>query len=230
MSTSGISFLIGYALVFLAERMFGTNDTVRFALLGLGGVLILGGFVLRLRTMAAHPAATRASLLFQGVSLLSLVVYGVSSRDMLSETFGFAGDSLDHARTLLSSAIPLLFVIGALPTLSIDRTLSASPRSVHPRRLGTAVEGGLVLAFGLAMLFPLNWLAQEYNKRFDYSFFKTTGVGDSTRSIVDNLTEPVRVVLFFPTSNEVLREIEPYFDELEGPNLTVEVKIGRAHV
>ena len=131
----------------------------------------------------------------------------------------FAARSAGHDVVLVSSGA----VAAGLPALGIDRTLHASPRSVHPRRLQTAIENGLVIAFGLGMLFPINWLAKEKNERFDYGYFKTTGVGESTRSIVDNLTEPIRVVLFFPTSSEVLREVEPYFKALEGANVTIEV-------
>lgn len=222
MSPSGYSFLLGYAAIFLAERMFGGNDAVRWVLLGGGGIGVIAALGLRARTLAAHPSATRAGLGFYALSLLSLLLYVVSGKDVL-EGFGLAGDALKHARTALQALVPLVWVTGALPGLAIDRTLHASPRSVHPRRLRTAVEGGLALAFGLGMLFPINWLAQEYNERFDYGFFKTTAVGESTRSIVENLNEPIRVVLFFPASSEVLREVEPYFSDLEGANLTVEV-------
>jgi hypothetical protein len=222
MSPSGINFLIGYFAIFLAERMFGGNDVVRWSLLGLGGLLVAASFALRARTMGSHPKATRAALGFYGFSLSSLALYVLSDKEWIA-AMGLTGDSADQAQVALQALAPLAWVIGALPGLAIDRTLSASPRSLHPRRLQTAIETGLVLAFGLGMLFPINWLAQETNERFDYGFFKTTTVGESTRSIVDNLNEPIRVVLFFPSSSEVLREVEPYFDSLQGANLTVEV-------
>lgn len=222
MSSSGISYLLGFCAIFMAERMFGGNDTVRFALLGVGGLLVVGALGMRGRTLAAHPKATKSALGFYLFSLLSLVTYAASGKDAI-EALGLSGDGATHARVALQALTPLLWIIGALPAIAIDRTLDASPKSVHPRRLQTAIEGGLTLAFGLGMLFPLNWLAQEYNERFDYGFFKTTEVGESTRSIVENLNEPIRVVLFFPASSEVLREVEPYFDALEGPNLSVEV-------
>jgi len=221
-SSSGISFLVGFFAIFLAERMFGGNDTVRWGLLGLGGLSVVGALALRARTLGAHASATRAALGFYALSLLSLALYVVSDKDMLG-SLGLSGDTLAHTRVALQALVPLVWATGALPALAIDRTLDASPKSVHPRRLRTAIEGGLALAFGLGMLFPMNWLAQEYNERFDYGFFKTTAVGESTRSIVENLNEPIRVVLFFPTSSEVLREVQPYFDDLEGTNLSVEV-------
>ncbi|MES2644322.1 MAG: Gldg family protein [Myxococcota bacterium] len=222
MSPSGISYLIGFFAIFLAERMFGGNDVVRWSLLGIGGLLALGAVALRATTLSKHPAATKTALGFYVLSLSSLALY-VAGGKAVVDGLGLSAESAEHMRTALQVLAPLVWFIGALPALAIDRTLNTSPQSVHPRRLQTAIEGGLILAFGLAMLFPMNWLAKEYNERFDYGFFKTTAVGESTRSIVDNLTEPIRVVLFFPASSEVLREVEPYFSSLEGPNVSVEI-------
>ncbi|MDP2313309.1 MAG: Gldg family protein [Pseudomonadota bacterium] len=222
MSPSGISFLIGFFAIFLAERMFGGNDVVRWSLLGLGGLLSVGAVALRATTMQKHAAATKTALGFYLLALLSLALYVAGGKDMV-DGMGLSTETSEQVRTALQALAPLVWLIGALPALAIDRTLYASPKSVHPRRLQTAVEGGLALAFGIGMLFPMNWLAKEYNERFDYGFFKTTAVGESTRSIVDNLTEPIRVVLFFPPSSEVLREVEPYFNDLEGPNVSLEI-------
>ena len=222
MSPSGISFLVGFFAIFLAERMFGGNDVVRWSLLGIGGLLSLAAVALRATTLKKHAAATKTALGFYVLALLSLALYVAGGKDVV-DSLGLTTESAEHLRTALQVLAPLVWLVGALPALAIDRTLYASPQSVHPRRLKTAVEGGLALAFGLAMLFPMNWLAKEYNERFDYGFFKTTAVGESTRSIVENLTEPIRVVLFFPASSEVLREVEPYFDGLEGDNVSVEI-------
>ncbi len=222
MSPSGISFLVGFFAIFLAERMFGGNDVVRWSLLGIGGLLSLAAVALRATTLKKHAAATKTALGFYVLALLSLALYVAGGKDVV-DSLGLSTESAEHLRTALQVLAPLVWLVGALPALAIDRTLYASPQSVHPRRLKTAVEGGLALAFGLAMLFPMNWLAKEYNERFDYGFFKTTAVGESTRSIVENLTEPIRVVLFFPASSEVLREVEPYFDGLEGDNVSVEI-------
>lgn len=222
MSPSGISFLIGFFAIFLAERMFGGNDLVRWSLLGIGGLLSLSTVALRAATLAKHPAATKTALGFYALALSSLALYVAGGKEFV-DGLGLSTESAEHMRTALQVLAPLVWLIGALPALAIDRTLYASPQSVHPRRLKTAIEGGLTLAFGIAMLFPMNWLAKEHNERFDYGFFKTTAVGESTRAIADNLTEPIRVVLFFPSSSEVLREVEPYFDGLEGPNVSVEI-------
>jgi hypothetical protein len=220
MSPSATSFLLGSFLVFLAERMF--DEGTRWALDGVGALLVLATFAMRASSLGRHPTATKRALGFYALAVGSVVTYALSTRG-LAETLGLTGERGQQVRVALQALTPLVWLIGALPAISIDRTLHASPHSVHPLRLSTATEGGLVLAFGLGMLFPINWLAKELHVRKDYSFFKTTEVGASTRALVDGLDAPARVVLFFPTSSEVLREVRPYFDELSGQNLSVEV-------
>jgi hypothetical protein len=202
--------------------MFDGGDASKWGLIALGGLIAVVGVASRASSRKRHPAATRRALGFYVVSMLSFVVYQLSTRDVI-DALHLQGDASTHLRVALQALVPLIWAIGAFPAVAIDRTLHASPHSVHPLRLKTATEGGLALALGLAMLFPINWLATEYNKRFDFGFTKTTAVGDSTRSLVANLTEPIRVVLFFPASSDVLPEIKPYFDDLEGPNVSVEV-------
>lgn len=220
MSPSAISYLIGAFLVFLGERMF--EGTPRYALDGVGALLVFFALGLRATTLGKHPAATKRALGLYALSAASVLLYAASGRDVVAK-LGLEGDAAAHLRVALHALTPLVWAIGAFPAIAIDRTLHASPRSVHPLRLRTALEGGLALALGLGMLFPINYLATEYNERFDYSFFKTTAVGPSTRELVENVDEPMRAVLFFPTSSEVLREVRPYFDDLEGANLSVEV-------
>lgn len=222
MSASAMTFLLGSFFGFLAERMFDANAAVRWPLHALAAVLILVGIGGTLRHRARHPRAVAAALGFYALALSAGVLYLLQLRDTV-DALGLTGDAAQRFRVVLQSAIPLVWVIGALPALALDRTLSASPHSVHPLRLRAAVEGGLGLALGVSMLFPINYLASAYNKRFDYGFFRTTAVGSSTRALVDELESPIRVVLFFPPSSEVLREVRPYFDDLAGPNLTVEV-------
>lgn len=222
MSSAGILYVIGSFAIFLAERMFSANDMVRWPLVLLGAAFIAVALLGRATSWSRHRKATQLALGFFVLSTLSGVLYVAQLKDTV-DRLGLAAESADHLRVGLQALIPLVWLIGALPAIAIDATLSASPHSVHPGRLRTALEGGLAVAFGLGMLFPINYLATEHNKRFDYGFFKTTAVGTSTRAAVESLSAPLRVVLFFPPSSEVLREVRPYFDDLAGPNLSVEV-------
>ena len=220
MSPTAMLYLIGSFSVFVGERMF--DGAVRWGLDGVGAVLVLLALGGRAMSLGRHPSATRRALGFYAASLLAVVFYALSTHGGVT-ALGLTGESAQRARVALQALTALLWVSTAFPAIAIDRTLHASPHSVHPLRLSAATETGLVLAFGLGLLFPINWLAQSTNKRFDYSFFKTTTVGASTRAAIEGLDAPARAVLFFPASSEVLREVRPYFDDLAGENLTVEV-------
>lgn len=222
MSPAAVLYLVASFASFFAERMFDTNDSVRWPLHLLAFVLtgIAAGQIARSRKR--HPGAATTALGFLALSISSVVFYAAQRRDF-AEGLGFTGDALEHYRTALQCLVPLVWTIGALPMVGITRTLAASPHSVHPLRMRAALEGGLALAFGLSMLVPLNWLAKEFNVRKDYGFFRVTDVGSSTRAAVDALDSPIRAVLFFPVSSDVLLEIKPYFQDLAGPNFTVEV-------
>ena len=222
MSSASIVYVIGSFAIFMAERLFSGNEAVRWPLLLLGVVLCVSGLAFRARSWGRHPSATQLALGFFAFSMTSGIVYIASFKESVA-MLGLELETAEHVRVGLQALIPLVWLVGALPAIAIDSTLSASPQSVHPGRLRNALEGGLAVALGIAMLFPINYLGNAYNERWDYGFFKTTEVGTSTRAAVDSMSEPLRVVLFFPPASEVLREVRPYFDDLAGDNLIVEV-------
>ncbi len=222
MNAATLLYFVGSFAIFLAERMLAGTDMVRFALLALGGLFILMSLGSRLSTFGRHPSATKLALAFTALSMSSGLLYVLQWKDVIT-LLGLEAATQENLRAALQALIPLVWLVGALPAFGINRTLAASPHSVHPLRIRSAWEGGLAVALGLAMLFPLNWLAHEFNHRWDFGFFRTTQVGDPTRAAVDSLAEPVRVVLFYPPSSDTLNELTPYFDELEGENLSYEV-------
>lgn len=224
MSAAGMMFLLGSFASFLAERMFEANAVVRWPLHGLAALLVIAGLSTTVKNLGRHPRAARLGLGFFLIALTSGLFYLLSLPDTVA-ALGLTGEGAERFRVVMQVAVPLVWAIGTFPALAIDRTLAASPHSVHPLRLRAALDGGLTLAFGLGMLFPLNYLATELNQRYDFGFFKTTAVGSTTRATVGELTEPLKVVLFFPPSSEVLREVRPYFDDLADDAAMVSVEV-----
>lgn len=218
MSLASVLYLIGSFLFFSAERFFSTDDVLRYALWALSGLLSLMALGWVGARMGEHRRAATAALGFYGLSMASLLPYAMVVMDVFGSDKG--GRQLETAAT---AAIPLLWALGALPAMNLSRTIHANPKSVHPLRMLAAWEGGLAVALGLGMLFPINYLAQAHNEKWDFGFFRTTDAGEGTRLVVENLTDPMNVYLFFPANSEVLREVEGYFDQIKGPNLIVEV-------
>ena len=66
----------------------------------------------------------------------------------------------------------------------------------------------------LVFCFALTYVATERDVRVDFSYFRTSRPGESTKKIVRALDKPVSVHLFFPPANEVREEVETYFAEL----------------
>jgi hypothetical protein len=217
MSLSGVIYLLGMALVLLGERVIGGEDPLRWTLVGVGILAVLASLE-RMRGRVsvqtdAHRAVGGLGLRYGGLGLASLALYGLSVYLDLS--------SSDPVSMALSVAWPIIWLAGTLPFLTVDRALVANPRGIVLSRVRGAATGSLALALAIAMLFPLNYLGVEYNERWDHGYFKTARPGTSTLNIVENLDEPVRAYLFFPVSSDVTDEVRTYFDELEGPMLSV---------
>lgn len=222
MNLPTIAYVVGSFLAFLAERMFAADDSVRWPLLGLALLAAVISLGARARTLSTNPRGTKLALGFAALSMGSAVFAVLHQREVLA-SFELSAEAEREARVVVEAAMALAWFVGALPYFALNRTLAASPRSAHPERIRAAVEGGLGVSLGIAMLFPINYLASEKNERWDFGFFKVTEVGTATRQVAENLEQPVRAVLFFPANSEVLRDVRPYFDDLEGGQLSVEV-------
>ena len=75
-------------------------------------------------------------------------------------------------------------------------------------RVRAALLSGLGIAFALVFAFGITYVATERDVRADFSYFRTSRAGESTRKIVQALDKPVAVHLFFPPANEVREEVE----------------------
>lgn len=216
MSPASIFYIVGSAIFFVAERSFSTNDMLRYPMWALSALLILMALGRVAVNLGTHKKTATKALAFFAASMSALVLYGAVSFDIFGDDK--SGRQLENAVTAL---MPLVWLVGALPALNLSRTMHANPKGVHPLRELAAWEGGLAVAMGVGMLFPINYLASESNKEWNYGYFKTTAAGEATHQVVDNTPEPLQIRLFFPAGNEVLREVERYFEPLIGNNLSV---------
>jgi hypothetical protein len=225
MRPQGILYLGGMFALLLGERLIGGDDPKRWALSGAGLLMVLGALALGARAMAAatpdQRPAHRTGLVAALVGAASLLVYALQT-DAALASLQLEEDAELRYTTAVRALFPLVWLAGTLPFLAVDRAIAASPVRVPVHRVRDAAMGALGAALGLSLLFPLNYLAAAHNQRWDFGYFKTARPSEGTRALVDNLEEPVRAVLFFPTSSEVTDELRTYFDELSGGQLGVE--------
>ncbi|MFH1467769.1 MAG: Gldg family protein [Pseudomonadota bacterium] len=219
--------ILGYLAIFIGERTFGDAAIARWVFNDLGILAVLVATALRLRAVRSAEGNYRRRALqvtcwLSELTLVGLTLY-VVGLDAVTDLVGLSEDFAHRWHVALNALWPILMFAGLVPLLLVDLAISASPLAPHPARVRDAVDNGLTLALAIALLFPLNYLAHEFNHRWDVAYFKTTEPGTATQNLVANLDQPIEVVLFFPTANDVGREVLPYFEALQSPNLTVEV-------
>ena len=216
-------FGAGLAALYLGERAL--QDTPRLALDALAGILLLAGFALALGrwTGAAKPERKRAyGWLMQAytVALLGVGVYGLQSPE-----WALISDAKLH--TCLQVAWPALVLLGVLPMVAMELAVGSMERTptLEIWRVRLAARAAWIVGLALVAFAGVNFTAATWNRKIDLSYFKTTRVGTSTQSIINNLTAPVAFSLFFPPGNEVLEQTRAYVDELAHDNKQVSVEI-----
>ncbi|TNE86987.1 MAG: hypothetical protein EP330_20475 [Deltaproteobacteria bacterium] len=229
MSAPLLTWLFGLGLFAVGER-YAAGSGMHFLVSGAGLLLALLGVGLRFREFGAQDVsarkdALRASLMWMGVGSLSLVLY-LTTTDLFSDALGLVEETQAWWYVVAYSLGAISLLVGALPAAFLDRALANHPVLLPTNAQRRAAESGLLTALAIALFAPVNYLASEHNVDWDYAYFRTTRAGDSTLALARTLPDPVEIVLFYPSGNEVLRELEPYMDQLvdvSGGQLTVRV-------
>jgi hypothetical protein len=227
-------YLGGLALVFLGERVLsglekGAGVVTALGLLGMILATVLR-FSPKFRSQGERGAIERLLAILSVVGLLALALYYVTTNGG-AERFGLAKlatDKRDHAIELLRVLWVSLLTLAVLPQLFAEFALRPMRRAERPeaRRVRAAAVAGGALAMATIYGSLLVYASSGIEKKWDYSYFKTSRPGESTRKIATGLTEPIRVVAFFPDVNEVRAEVESYLKDLaaSSPKLKVEVR------
>jgi hypothetical protein len=234
---ASLIFGVGLFFVMLGERLFGHVPSVRMVLTATGVIAMLAITGLRvlalLRTKGARRAVERTLLLCQAGALLALFFYALSTKwgvGLMSMTDKGAAKwttalTVVWAILMLASIIPMFMIEGSLgiPRRTGFDFKNPDKEGVEYYRVREIGWSGLTIALATSFLMVTCGTAKERNVQKDVSYFKTSSPGDSTRRIVQASADPIKVLLFFPTSNEVKEQVRSYFEALTGTGkLTVE--------
>ncbi len=209
------------ALLYIGERVL--DGTPRSVVSGIAGLLLATAFALALqrflRSEGNHRRAALWSFLAYKTVGDSVLVYLVQSDWLAWVTEGTLFD-------VLRVSWPALMLLGAAPAIAMEmslRTMRGAPE-IELARVGRAAKGALVVAFTLLTFASLNFIGATWNRKVDLSYFKTTAASESTKALVESLTDDVEVFLFYPPGNEVLGRIRDYLAELEPLNARLKVE------
>jgi hypothetical protein len=241
---ASLLFGIGLMSLFLGERILGHTSTARLIATGLGLVLFVGVTGLRVWAMlASHDARRRVErtlLLCHLGAAVALLLYALTTPTgmKLIGQGGLTGKGLEHftgAMTVLwlivavAAVVPLFMIEVSLGTsrrdrFDVSRSADADLEGVEYLRVREIGWSGLSVALALAFTMVTCRVAEEKNVSKDVSYFKTSEPGQSTINIAKSLSEPLKVLLFFPSANGVKDEVTTYFASLASSSGKVQIE------
>jgi hypothetical protein len=227
-------YLGGLALVYVGEHVLSGLEKGPAAVTAVGALLVVVATVLRLspRFRAGGDRRSIESLLavLSGVGLFALLLYFLTTPWGIEHLMlgKFAEPARSRAIELVTAAWVILVVIATLPMIFAETALRPMRTAERPesRRVRAAAAAGLTLALAAVYGALFVYAASGVKLDVDFSYFKTSRPSESTKKLAQSLTDPVRVVAFFPQVNEVRTQVERYLNELKGaaPKLQVEVQ------
>jgi hypothetical protein len=226
----GMLLPFALALLFLAERVVADDSEQLTAWRGLAlSALALSiawrGYRLAVARGAARRVEARLSIATGGV-LLALGLYALSTPAGV-EALGLEPAAAERTRGALGALWVAVLVVslGALAFMELAYRVMPVEEAIELRRVDASAAHGLTLSLALVFVVSANFVALQRDVKRDLSYFKATRPSETTLRRVSTLSEPVRVVLFYPRVHEVLEQLRPFFDELDqaSAQLTVEV-------
>lgn len=216
-SGSALVLLGGLGLLYVGENAFDESYQ-RLLVSGFALLTVLASVGLRYHAMnnseGERQFAHRRALVWTGVGAAGVLLYALTL-DSTTAALGFDEDGAARWAGVWQSLFPIVMVLGLLPAVMIDRILTVHPVKLPALAVSEVERKGIAAALVIALMVPVNYLASQSDVEWDVAHFRTTRAGESTLLLAETLSDPVEILMFFPPGNEVAREIEPYFRQLE---------------
>jgi len=235
-------YLAGLLFVFIGQRALGHLDGASTMFTWLGVIMMGASLGVRGWTLSKAPGQSRRVELYTVLTYLG----GLAALGLYSLTtewgLGIVGlaDADAEAVTRFTTPVTVLWsivlVVSIVPMIMIELAEGFTERSafvfvadpnndaaVETFRIRQLATSGLTIGLALSFLFVTCQASEEYDVRKDVSYFKTSSPGSATVSIVNSVSEPLQVYLFFPDVNEVKNEVANYFESLASETHKVEV-------
>ncbi len=218
-----IAYVVAFGLVFLGERVFATIAWLDTSLAGIGAAIIVAVTAFRWvavrSTQGDRRAIERAFALLATAGLLGLAIYWTTTESGEAK-LGWAAkptETRERLETVALVAWVTLVSIATIPTLFGERALFPMRRAaqIEWRRIRNAMGAGLALSLAVVYASLFVYSAGELDIKADYSYFQAARPSESTRKIIENLNEPLKVRAFFPQVNEVGAQVTHYLRDLQ---------------
>jgi len=225
-------YLLGLALLFVGERMFGSGYAARLPIDAAAVLAVLLALATRSRHWMTASGETRRVLgkllpAYTGGALAIAIYALVAEGSTVLE-------SMDPDTAVVLKLLSFgLLLISTLPLVLMETSLLSmyGAQRLETRRLLESGQAGLSLGLALSFVFAANFVANEYDERFDLRTIRDLQPSAATLEMARNLSKPLTVSLFFSPANEVEETITPYFTALAEASdlLTLQKRDKAAH-
>jgi hypothetical protein len=184
-----------------------------------GALLVLVAFVMRGMALSRAKGDVRGveqRLLGAYIGIaVALGLYALSTDSGLN-MLGLKDDARSKLSTVLTVLWPAVLTVSLSGLWFMELVYARMPvaASVELRRVRTAAYAGLTLALSLVFLLSINYVVTARNVRRDVSYFKTTEPSASTKKQLAKLKTPVKALIFYRKTDDVVGQLEPYFASL----------------
>jgi hypothetical protein len=209
----------------LTERISGSGTALTATGVVLAGLLAWGALRLA-RTSGARRVLWRWVLGCQAVGFTGLVLHTIRPQLEAWLTATPLASSVPELEVACQVLFPALLVASLVPLALLEASAASMARApaLETERARGALLSGVGTASVLVFVCSAMYVATQLDTAWDLSYFRTTRSGESTRRIIQGLTEPLQVTLFFPPADEAGELVARYFQEVRelSPLLQVE--------
>lgn len=230
---TALAYVGGLVLLYIGERVIVTEDKLKLVVDVLGAALVLLGtairFVPKFRGEGERASIERLLGALSLVGLVGVLVYFASTStglDLLGIS-GMEAKARGRVETLLLIGWVVLIAVSVVPMLFAEAALFPMRTAPHleSRRVRAAAASGFALALAVAYCSLFVFAAGQTKAQADYSYFKTSEPGSSTRRMVESFSETLKITAFFPEVSDVRDEVAGYLTELTRGVPNVELSI-----
>jgi hypothetical protein len=216
------AYLGGLVLVYIGERVVVTEDHVKTVVSVLGVALALVATVIRFlpKYQGAGDRGSIERLLgwLSVVGLVGVLTYFASTSfglDLLGIS-DLEAKARGRGETLLLIGWVTLIALSVVPLAFAEAALYPMRKSTHleVRRVRAAAGSGFALALAVAYCSLFVFAAGQTKAQADYSYFKTSEPGSSTRKMIESFGDTLKITAFFPDVSDVRGEVAGYLTEL----------------
>lgn len=212
----------GLVFLLLGERVLVASEGLAKLCTWLGVLGLLGALVERVWAVQQSSADRReAARLFLGLSattVVALALYGLSTprgRE-LANVPAPKLDGQDDFGAIVTIAWVSLLTVSVLSTVfgELSRASMHRAERLESRRIFAAAGAGLALGAAATYGALFTYAADKADKSIDFSYYRVSRPSESTKRMIESLSEPLEVLVFVPPTTEVRSEVLKYLDDL----------------